>query len=174
MYDDEGRSPSPTSIWNSVGSDWTEPRLTPRKKKKRKKGVARDHRRQRRRGQKEEKEDGRSFRIYRRSRSNRTARGHAAAECSLQPALRMWTRLDESAIAPSQPGRELAPPILLPFRLLSRRVSPFQFLPGKRLNRGRAEGTQISLSLDANPTRVSCMYQSAASIWHRLFLRGKV
>lgn len=37
----------------------------------------------------EEEEDGRSFRIYRRSRSNRTARGHAAAECSLQPALRM-------------------------------------------------------------------------------------
>lgn len=24
MYDDEGRSPSPASIWNSVGSDWTE------------------------------------------------------------------------------------------------------------------------------------------------------
>lgn len=56
----------------------------------------------RKREEEEEVEDGRSFRIYRRSRSNRTARGHAAAECSLQPALRMWTRLDESAIAPSQ------------------------------------------------------------------------
>lgn len=34
-------------------------------------------------------EDGRSFRIYRRSRSIRIAWRHAAAECSLQPALRM-------------------------------------------------------------------------------------
>jgi len=36
-------------------------------------------------------EAGTSFRIYRRSRSNRTARGYrqAAAECRLQPALRM-------------------------------------------------------------------------------------
>lgn len=102
MYDDEGAVHHPRRRyeipWAAIGQRAEVPREKKGEKERKKPRPSQTGRRQNgeREGaaqqdeeEEEEEEDGKSFRIYRRSCSNRTARGHAAAECSPQPALRM-------------------------------------------------------------------------------------
>lgn len=104
MYDDEGAVHHPRRRyeipWAAIGQRAEAPREKKGEKERKKEAETiadrKEAERWRRRSsaqqdeeEEEEEEDGKSFRIYRRSCSNRTARGHAAAECSPQPALRM-------------------------------------------------------------------------------------